>query len=68
VFLSTVSDAKYSRPFNISQKVVSFVSGKYEICGGLVYLDDVSVGGEESVSDEKGCSAGGRGQVGTNIL
>lgn len=35
---------------------------------GLVYLDDASVGGEESVSDEMGCSAGGRGQVGTNIL
>jgi hypothetical protein len=36
---------------------VSFVSGKYEICGGLVYLEDVYVGGgDESVCEEKGYS------------
>jgi hypothetical protein len=49
---------RYSRLFNISENVVSFVRGKYEICGGLVYLEDVYVGGEESVSEEKGYSEG----------
>jgi hypothetical protein len=33
--------------------VVSFISGKFEICEGLVYLEDVYVGGEKSVSKEK---------------
>lgn len=38
--------------------MVSFVSGKYEICGGLVYLEDVYVVGNESVSEEKGYKQG----------
>jgi hypothetical protein len=41
---------------------VSFVSGKYEICWGLVYLEDVYVGEEESVSEEKGYSEEIRGK------